>query len=134
MPSTYRIMALVKWAVLPLTVFAVFVVMYGQALEDPSKKLGPKVTDVVSIEPSSRLLTLMFTVVALERFVIDGFSPGRCRCGSTSSWARKNRNAWKSECSARPCRRRPKTSSSWRRSPKARGTKAASSTGSSGTS
>lgn len=47
MPSTYKIMTLVKWAILPLTIFTIFVVMYGHAEEEPSKK-GPKVTDIVS--------------------------------------------------------------------------------------
>ena len=45
MISTYKIMTLLKWAILPLTVFTIFVV-YSQALEDPQKK-GPKVTDIV---------------------------------------------------------------------------------------
>lgn len=40
-------MTFLKWAILPLTVFTIFVVMYSQALEDPQKK-GPKVTDIVS--------------------------------------------------------------------------------------
>lgn len=42
-------MTLLKWVVLPLVVFTVFIVMYSQAIEDPQKK-GPKVTDVVSIK------------------------------------------------------------------------------------
>jgi len=39
-------MTLVKWAVLPLTVFTIFVVMYGRAEEDLSQR-GPKITDIV---------------------------------------------------------------------------------------
>ncbi|KAL4113291.1 hypothetical protein QTP88_016946 [Uroleucon formosanum] len=46
MISTYKIMTFLKWAILPLTVFTIFVVMYSQASEDPQKK-GPKVTDIV---------------------------------------------------------------------------------------
>lgn len=47
MPSTYRVMTLVKWAVLPLTVFTILlVVMRGQAKSSTNN--GPKVTDVVS--------------------------------------------------------------------------------------
>jgi len=46
MLSTYKIMTLVKWAILPLTIFTIFVVMYSQATEDQTSK-GPKVTDIV---------------------------------------------------------------------------------------
>lgn len=40
-------MTLLKWAILPLTIFTIFVVMYSQASEDPQSN-GPKVTDIVS--------------------------------------------------------------------------------------
>jgi hypothetical protein len=52
MPSTYKIMTLLKWTILPMTIFTIFVVMYSQALQNPEKK-GPKVTDVVSVLHSS---------------------------------------------------------------------------------
>jgi peptidyl-prolyl cis-trans isomerase B (cyclophilin B) len=45
MPSTYKIMTLVKLVILPLTVFTILVLIC-QALEDPPKK-GPKITDIV---------------------------------------------------------------------------------------
>ncbi|XP_050419681.1 peptidyl-prolyl cis-trans isomerase 5 [Adelges cooleyi] len=44
-PSSYRIMTLAKWAIVPVTVFVIIAVVYSQASED--EKRGPKVTDVV---------------------------------------------------------------------------------------
>lgn len=151
MPFGCRVMTLVKWAVLPLTVFTILLaVMRGQAKSSTNN--GPKVTDVVSEQhrpvgegfrfffenrrlspnppPPPCLCTRFFFLSPTLPLLASTFN----RCGSTSGWARTSRNAWKSACSARPCRRPRRTSSSCPRGPRAKGTRAVSSTGSSRTS
>lgn len=53
-------MTFVKWAILPVTVFTVFVVMYSQAAEDTKK--GPKVTDIVSHTPTYNYCLHILTI------------------------------------------------------------------------